>query len=324
MPLLALAASVVADYNQHPQAKDFVNKMVDDHGFAREEVVALLAQAEKQPSIIEAISRPAEKTKEWFEYREIFIQESRIAQGVEFWQAHAETLARAEKVFGVAPEIIVAIIGVETRYGRHAGKYRVLDALTTLGFDYPPRGDFFAGQLEQFMLLVREQKQDPLALTGSYAGAMGYGQFIPSSYRSFAVDFDGDKKVDIWHNPVDAIGSVANYFKVHQWQAGKPVFRRARVKAGYDASLLNAKTRPQLTLKDLEQEGFTAIDPSVDKAAKAIPLSYIGDQGQEFWLGFDNFYTITRYNRSHLYARAVWELSEQLRARNLKTPNKST
>ncbi len=321
-----LTFSVSADYSDHPGAEAFTQKMVSEHKFSEKEVRSLLAQADRQESILEAISRPAEKTKEWFEYRDIFIQESRIKQGLEFWNEHKATIQRASEEMGVAPEIIVAIIGVETRYGRHAGKYRVLDALATLGFDYPKRGKFFLGQLEHYMLMTREQEQDPLLLKGSYAGAMGYGQFIPSSYRAYAVDFDGDNKVDIWNNPVDAIGSVANYFKAHKWKNGQPVLARARISDGYDKSILNEKSKPKYSLSELSEKGFRLASPkdenkkgfaadSFSSERKAIPLVYVGDHGKEFWLGFNNFYVITRYNRSHLYAMAVWELGEKIRQR---------
>ncbi len=309
-----LSQSVWADYSKHAGAQAFVDKMVNEHKFDAKAVNALLAQAERKESILEAISRPAEKTKEWFEYRDIFVQESRIKQGVEFWNQHKAIIEAASEKFAVAPEIIVAIIGVETRYGRHAGKYRVLDALATLGFDYPKRGKFFLGQLEAFMLMVREQEQDPVSLYGSYAGAMGYGQFIPSSYRAYAVDFDGDDKVDIWKNPADAIGSVANYFKAHKWKEGQPVFTKAKVLGEFDEAILNSKKRPALTLEEIKASGFAPMG-DFPQDLKAVPLSFVGDNGKEFWIGFDNFYVITRYNRSHLYAMAVWHLSQEIKQR---------
>ncbi|VUD53143.1 Membrane-bound lytic murein transglycosylase B [Thalassocella blandensis] len=302
-----------ADYSQHPDAAAFIDKMVKEHNFTKEYVEGALRQAEKKQSILDAISRPAEKTLEWFDYRKIFLGESRINQGVQFWQENESTLRKAEKEFGVSASIIVAIIGVETRYGRHAGSYRVIDALSTLGFDYPPRASFFRSELEHFFLLTREQKQDLLALTGSYAGAMGYGQFISSSFRHYAVDFDGDEIADIWANPTDAIGSVANYFKSHKWQTGKPVATRARIAEGYDKEILNSKNKPDLSLAQLQQKGFTPAVEGYEASAEATPLMYVGEYGKEFWLGFNNFYVITRYNRSHLYAMAVWQLSEEIR-----------
>lgn len=308
-----ISPSAMGDYSQHEETEGFVTRMVTEHQFEKAEVLTLLSRAKKQQSILDAIARPAEKTKEWFEYRDIFIQQSRIDQGVEFWHDNQKTIDRAAAEYGVAQEIIVAIIGVETRYGRHAGKYRVLDALATLGFDYPKRGKFFRSELEHFLLLAREQKRDPLGLTGSYAGAMGYGQFIPSSYRAYAVDFDGDDIIDIWQNPSDAIGSVANYFKRHHWQENKPVLARIRINEGYDKALLNSKAKPKLTLKELESKGFSLVNLAVNDDAKAMPLMVVGDHGKEFWMGFDNFYVITRYNRSHLYAMAVWQLSQRIK-----------
>jgi len=313
--LIASATSAYADYSKHPLTDAFVKKMVDEHGFADADVRDILKQGVKQQSILDAISRPAEKTKEWFQYRDIFIQEKRIAQGVEFWRDHADIIQRASEKFNVAPQIIVSIIGVETRYGRHAGRYRVLDALTTLGFDYPKRGKFFRGQLEQFLLMIKEQKLDPLALKGSYAGAMGYGQFIPGSYRAYAVDFDDDDVVDIWANPADAIGSVANYFRQHRWREGQPVFGRLRIDKEYDEDLLNKKTKPKFTLSELKEKGFTPVDTEMAGDLRAQPLMYVGDHGKEFWFGYHNFYVITRYNRSHLYAMAVWQLSEEIKTR---------
>ena len=184
---------------------------------------------ERKQNILDAIARPAEKTKPWSEYRDVFLTDSRISEGVEFWRANAAALARAQQEYAVPPEIVVAIIGVETRYGRNAGTYRVLDALATLAFDYPPRSDFFRGELTEFLLLAREEGVDPRSLTGSYAGAMGYGQFIPSSFRNYAVDFDGDGKRNIWTNPHDAIGSVANYFGEHGWTADGHVVEPAAI-----------------------------------------------------------------------------------------------
>lgn len=302
-----------ADYSNHPKAAVFIDTMVNEHGFEKEQVRQWLAAAEKKQAILDAISRPAEKTKPWKEYREIFLGQARIDQGVEFWNANAATLRRAAKELGVDEQIMVAIIGVETRYGRHTGGYRVIDALTTLGFDYEPRADFFRKELVQFLLLAREQRQNPLELKGSYAGAMGYGQFIPSSYRNFAIDFDGDGIADIWNNPVDAIGSVGNYFRKHHWERGEIVFSRARIGRNYSADILNEKVKPHYTLTEVAAMGFSPVNQNLTGQEKVVPLVYEGEHGKEFWLGFDNFYVITRYNRSQLYAMAVWQLSEELR-----------
>jgi len=313
MVFAVFAGQAAADYSEHAKAPAFIKKMVSEHGFEAAQVKNWLAAAEKKQSILDAISRPAEKTMEWKDYRKIFLGQSRIDQGVEFWNAHKDTLRRARQELNVDEQIIVAIIGIETRYGRHAGTYRVIDALTTLGFDYEPRASFFVSELEQFLLLAREQKQDPLSLTGSYAGAMGYGQFIPSSYRAYAKDFDGDGIADIWNNPVDAIGSVANYFLKHKWREGEIVFSRAHVTPEYDAAILNERVRPHFTLAEVAKKGFSPVNQSLSGDEKVVPLMYQGKYGKEFWFGFDNFYVITRYNRSQLYAMAAWQLSEELR-----------
>lgn len=312
------AQAVSGDYADHPAAKKFIEKMVTEHKFDEAQLKKMLNQAQKKQPILDAIARPAEKTKPWFEYREIFLDQKRIQQGVEFWNENEKILNEASERYGVDPAIIVAIIGVETRYGSFMGNYRVLDALTTLGFDYPPRATFFAGELEHFFLLAREQNQDPLALTGSYAGAMGFGQFIPSSYRSYARDNDGDGFADIWKNKSDAIGSVANYFKAHGWQSGQPVMAPAQLAEGFDTKLLNTAAKPSRSLKELKKLGFTVKGShdgkgGIDRKLLAEPLHYEGKDGPDYWAGFNNFYVITRYNRSRMYARAVWELSNAIK-----------
>lgn len=307
---MLLSLSAQASYLQHPDARAFAERMVSEHGFERRDVDALLEAAEKKQTIIDAMERPAEKVKPWKDYRKIFITEKRITEGVDFWRKNRATLSKASKRYQVAPEVIVAIIGVETFYGRIKGSFRVIDALATLSFDYPPRSPFFTRQLEQFLLLAREQNQDPLTLMGSYAGAMGYGQFIPSSYRSFAVDFDGDGFADIWENKADAIGSVANYFAEHGWRMDETVAARAQMKNGFDEGLLNQAGLDR-TVDELAELGFSPEIP-LEGNAKAIPVRLDGDNGLEYWLGLNNFYVITRYNRSILYAMAVHELSQQI------------
>ncbi|MEE8057739.1 MAG: lytic murein transglycosylase B [Pseudomonadales bacterium] len=313
---LALAADSSSDtYGNHPEAKRFVDKMVVEHGFDRGYVQRLMNSAQRKQSVLDAIARPAEKTKTWKEYRKIFVNKTRAQQGIEFMKTHAKTLTRAEREFGVPAEIISAIIGVETRYGRHKGSYRVLDSLATLGFDYPPRASFFSGQLEQYLLLVKEQKLDPRTIKGSYAGAMGYGQFIPSSYRHYAIDFDGDGVADIVNNPVDAIGSVANYFKSHGWKPGQPITTTASVSIDHKADVANQKLTPKLTVTELQQQGYqSSVDIEENQLATAMRLQ--GNEGSEYWLGLQNFYVITRYNHSRLYAMAVYQLSEELKGAN--------
>lgn len=312
LALAALASTVQADYRAHPEAQSFIESMVSEHEFERAELLELFTHAKRQESILEAIARPAEKTKSWRDYRSIFVVPLRISRGVEFWREHREILRRAENTYGVPAEIIVAIIGVETNYGRNMGSYRVIDALSTLAFDYPPRAPFFRRELGHYLQLTREQKQDPLGVKGSYAGAMGYGQFMPSSYRNFAVDFDGDGLINIWTNIEDAIGSVANYFKAHGWHTGEPVALRARANAELASERLNLIDKPQTTLDQWRERGLEPILPLPESLpAQAYRLD--GDYGEEYWLGLHNFYVITRYNRSHMYALAVYQLSRELR-----------
>ncbi len=300
-----------AGYSDHPAAQTLIDELVAEEGFERSELEALFAQAERKESILKAISRPAEKTKAWHEYRDIFVTETRTEQGVEFYEAYAATLQRAEREYGVPAEIIVAIIGVETRYGRNKGSFRVIDALSTLGFDYPKRSKFFSKELKHFLILAREQGLEPTDLLGSYAGAMGYGQFIPSSYRAYAVDFDGDGLVDIWNNPVDAIGSVANYFSRHGWRTGGQVVSAAVVAEDYQRDLANAGLKPKLTLADFEAGKVSAAD-ELPADAKATLWEFEGEDGLEHWLGLHNFYVITRYNHSSMYAMSVYQLSLEI------------
>lgn len=250
------------------------------------------------------------ETVDLYEYRNIFIKPSRINSGRAFLREYADTFARAEQAFGVSRYIVAAIIGVETQYGQYAGRYRVIDALSTLAFDYPPRSRFFRKQLSEYFLMVREQDLDPTVLMGSYAGAMGYGQFIPSSYRHYAVDFDDDGHADIIENPVDAIGSVANYFARHGWQSGAPIAEQID-SAGLDPGLYTEGLKPTLTLGDYRNAG---IEPKADlddtSPARLIKLE--AERGHQDWLTYPNFYVITRYNHSHLYAMAVLELSRAL------------
>ncbi len=310
--VLVPTAAAADGYLNHSQTQEFIRTLVQEEGFTESELNAWFTQAEKKQSILDAISRPAEKTLTWAEYQDIFLKPARVSKGVQFWKDNAAALARAEQEHGVPIEIIVAIIGVETRYGSNTGSYRVIDALSTLAFDYPRRSTFFTKELRQFLLLAREQKQDPMTLKGSYAGAMGYGQFMPSSYRAYAIDFDDDGFTDIWNNPVDAIGSVANYFVDHGWETGESVVHRARVSTDFDESVLNDSLKPRHTVSSLEAKGYTAVDELPSEAvASAIKLN--GKNGAEFWVGRKNFYVITRYNHSRLYAMAVYQLSQQIK-----------
>lgn len=311
LPLVACAEG--ENYATHPAKADFIERLVADDGFSRDELERVFAAAERQDSILEAIARPAEKTKPWHEYRQIFVTDKRTRQGVEFMREHRAALSRAEAETGVPAAIIAAILGVETYYGRVTGSYGVVDALATLAFDYPPRSEFFTRELRHFLILTREQGLEPLSLKGSYAGAMGYGQFMPSSYRSYAVDFDGDGRVDIWENPVDAIGSVANYFKRHGWRPGESVVVRARKSTALPDSWMNAGLKPERRVGQFVAAG---LEPVVDVAddALATGLALEGEEGTEYWLGLHNFYVITRYNHSAMYALSVYQLSQRLQA----------
>jgi membrane-bound lytic murein transglycosylase B len=309
--LFALAVPSQANYTPHPEAKKFVAEMISKHGFTKAELNTWLESAEKKQSILDAIARPAEKSKTWKDYRPIFIVPLRIENGVKFWQENQAELDRAEQVYGVPAAIIVAIIGVETNYGRNMGGHRVLDALATLAFDYPPRAPFFRAELEHFLLLTREQKHNPLEFKGSYAGAMGFGQFMPSSYRKWAVDFTGDGFTDIWKNQADAIGSVANYFKAHGWKSGEPVTVAAHAADNLNAPALNSIVPPSLSVDEWRKQG---LNPTawLPPATPVIAVQFEGANGAEYWFGLQNFYTITRYNRSPMYAMAVYQLSQEL------------
>ena len=298
-----------------PEVEAFIKDLVKNEQFSRKELEKVLGKAQKSERVLELISRPAEKRLEWKDYRKIFMTPERIEQGVEFWLAHAETLTKAEKEYGVPASVIVAIIGVETYYGRLTGGFKVLDALSTLSFDYPPRSKFFTTQLKEFLILVREQKLDPYELTGSYAGAMGIPQFMPSSYRAYAVDFTGDGQSNIWQQEEDAIGSVANYLKRNGWKEGRPVASRAKVQGlpeQYE-QVLSRSVRPEKTLRQLEKAGWHPVNV-VPSATKASALRFEGVNGPEYWLGMENFRVITTYNRSRLYALAVHQLAKEVRS----------
>lgn len=303
------------DYSaDHADVPAFVEKMQVEHGFSAQHVQQVLDQAVRQEAILKAIARPAERVKPWHEYRAIFITDKRIKDGVAFWDKHADTLARAEKEYGVEAEIILAIMGVETSYGGNMGSYRVIDALTTLGFDYPPRADFFRRQLESYLVLTREQQMDPLVLKGSYAGAMGYGQFIPSSYQAFAVDFDDDGVVDIWNNPVDAIGSVANYFHQHKWEHGADVAIAADVTGDKFAEgiTLAQGLEARKTVGELQQLGWTPREP-LEQDREVMAFEFDAGEQMQYWMGLNNLHVITRYNRSVMYAMVVHQLADLIR-----------
>jgi len=317
-PLLLIVSSAFAADNsliERPQAQQFIDMMMSKHQFERAALTQLLSETELSSEIIKAITRPYE-SKPWHQYRPIFVTQKRIKRGLEFWQANSETLARAEKEYGVPPEIITAIIGVESFYGVHKGRYRVLDALTTLGFDYPKRGKFFRRELAQYLLLTREEGVDPRSIKGSYAGAMGQPQFIASSYRAYAVDFNDDGIRDLWDSTEDVIGSVANYFRRHGWQQDQPIASRAKINDNGFKKVIKRSLKPTMTVAQFNTHGV-ALDASpaegVTDATKATLIELKNESTNEYWLGYRNFYVISRYNHSALYSMAVFQLATELR-----------
>ena len=309
---LSLSILVSAgDYSDRKAAQQVI-AAAQEAGVDPDWAQQLINAAKRQQSILDAISRPAEKTKAWYEYRKIFLTDRRIREGVTFWSAHASTLQSVAARSGVPAELIVAIIGVETYYGRITGSYRVIDALATLAFDYPRRSPFFTGELEQFLVLAWESGKDALALKGSYAGAMGYGQFMPSSYRAYAQSYEGDGAPDIWDNPEDAIASVGNYLQVHGWRSGEKVVIDG-IADDPDPAVFEGGLKPKKTIAALALERLEPSEP-LDPAELATPIRLEEEEGMRYWLGLQNFYVITRYNHSAMYAMAVWELSQTIAA----------
>jgi membrane-bound lytic murein transglycosylase B len=291
----------------------FVERMVADHGFDEDALTTVLASAEINQKILDAISKPAERVVPWYEYRNIFLTEKRISAGVQFWKDNAATLQRTATQYGVAPEMLVGIIGVETFFGQITGRYRVIDALATLAFAYPPRAKFFASELESFLLLTREEGVDVFVPLGSYAGAMGAGQFIPSSFRAYAVDANADGRRDIWSDWDDVIGSVANYFNKHGWAAGQPVVDQATRAQGWSGPEPANRLELYETIGSLSEMGYV-FSTDLPQDAKAAVFALEAEGGpSEYWVGYHNFRVITRYNRSHKYALAAHQLSQAIR-----------
>jgi membrane-bound lytic murein transglycosylase B len=301
----SLAAEPSADQ------RAFAAEVAREGGPSEASVLATLAEAKVQQSILDAIARPAEATKPWKDYRPIFVTDKRVDDGVAFYRANRALLERIGSEYGVPPEVIVAIIGVETGYGRIAGKYRVLDALSTLAFNYPPRAKFFRGELKQLFLLKDKQLAYPIdELKGSYAGAMGWGQFMPTSIEKWAKDEDGDGRIDLWNSTPDILASVANYFAAHGWESGEPIAVRAQPAA--DAREIKPDgIEPLYPVQQMEAWGYAPLS-RVDAALASTLLSLEGDVGPEYWLTFRNFYVITRYNKSPLYSMAVYQLAGEI------------
>lgn len=317
MAFVASPAWAVSAFDpaSHPDVAAWVDARVAD-GADRDWLLKALNEAGYRQDVLDAMAKAPEHRLRWGEYRDIFIQPERVDAGVAFVKAHRDAFARARTQYGVAPEVIAAIIGVETYYGRHTGKHRVLDSLATLAFYHPSRGDFFRGELAAFIDLTREQGIDPGTLEGSYAGAMGYPQFIPTSYQAYAVDFNADGKRDLWHDPVDAIGSVGNYFARHGWQPGGALVSEASGPVSPpDGVTFNQAREPYVRIDALAAKGVTpAGSDSLDAAQRVVPLALEDADGSiHYRLGHENFYVITRYNHSYLYAMAVTTLAERIR-----------
>lgn len=301
------------DFANNPNAQQFIDKMVNKHGFDRQQLQEILSQAKRLDSVLRLMDNQAPTTSvkppsgpngAWLRYRKKFITPDNVQNGVVFWNQYEDALNRAWQVYGVPPEIIVGIIGVETRWGRVMGKTRILDALATLSFNYPRRAEYFSGELETFLLMARDEQDDPLNLKGSFAGAMGYGQFMPSSYKQYAVDFSGDGHINL-SDPVDAIGSVANYFKAHGWVKGDQV----AVMANGQAPGLPNGFKTRYSISQLAAAGLTPQQPLGNHQQASLLRLDVGT-GYQYWYGLPNFYTITRYNHSTHYAMAVWQLGQ--------------
>ena len=301
------------DFANNPNAQQFIDKMVNKHGFDRQQLQEILSQAKRLDSVLRLMDNQAPTTSvkppsgpngAWLRYRKKFITPDNVQNGVVFWNQYEDALNRAWQVYGVPPEIIVGIIGVETRWGRVMGKTRILDALATLSFNYPRRAEYFSGELETFLLMARDEQDDPLNLKGSFAGAMGYGQFMPSSYKQYAVDFSGDGHINLW-DPVDAIGSVANYFKAHGWVKGDQV----AVMANGQAPGLPNGFKTKYSISQLAAAGLTPQQPLGNHQQASLLRLDVGT-GYQYWYGLPNFYTITRYNHSTHCAMAVWQLGQ--------------
>jgi membrane-bound lytic murein transglycosylase B len=301
-------------YSKRPEVRAFIRELVERHGFAEKELVYLFSRVRRADPVLQAISAPAEKSRPWTEYRDMLVNERRVAGGVAFWKANRAALERAEREYGVPAEYIVAIIGVETLYGRNVGRWRVVDALATLAFDYPPRADFFRDELVHYLLLARDEGINVFATRGSYAGAFGIPQFMPGSARRYAVDFDGNGSIDLHRSAADAVGSVANFLKSHGWRAGEEVLLEARVR-GDDYRAYVTGLEPKASVAELARAGVEVADLPERLAGERTVLIELESPGQpsEYRVGLQNFYVLTRYNRSAFYATAVSELAREIK-----------
>ena len=319
--ILCLFAGVFANishadtnFAERKDVQQFIDKMVNKHHFDRQALVNVFSSVKARPQVIKHINAPLEK-EPWHTYQMLFVNEWRIQHGVEFWNKYADVLNKAEKTYGVPASIIVATIGIETKYGQKTGEYRVIDSLSNLGFSDSPRAPFFRKELEEFLVLTKEQHLDPLHIMGSYAGAIGQPQFMPSSYRYYAVNFSGTGKTDLMNNEVDVIGSIANYYSKHGWKMGKPVAQEVRIIGQrYDYLIKNNKLKQPLPVADLMKYGIVTQTPPEDIKEKVKIVELQSRFKKEHWLSYRNFDVIKRYNTSDLYAMAVFQLSNYITA----------
>lgn len=309
----APAIGAPGSYLERTEVQAFIAEMSKRHGFDADALRDIFAQTTQQESVLRAITPKPVGKRSWQSYRANFVSSRRIEQGVAFWHAHRAALERAEQQFGVPAEIIVAILGVETHYGRAMGSFRVVEALATLAFDYPRRADYFRSELEEVLLLARESQWPPLELTGSFAGAIGIPQFMPGSIRRYAVDFDGDGRRDLRDSAADAIGSVASFLKLHGWVPGEPIAARATLEDDKAKALIDGGVKPDHPVATLRLAG-ARFDPDLPASAPAVLIELDStDAPPEYLVGLQNYYVITRYNRSSFYATAVWELAQALK-----------
>ena len=331
---LLFSNSMLADYSEHPEAQDVIKTLVSEHGFDESYVIKILQTAKKQERILKSMSSPAEFTWTWDRYKKLFLEEQRISNGKKFIKENSALFIKVEREFGVPKEIITSILGVETRYGKIKGSYRVLDSLATLGFDFPRRSKFFKSELIQFFILTRENNLDINTVQGSYAGAMGYGQFISSSYRAYAIDYDGDGYADLFNSVPDAVASIANYLQKHGWKRDGAIVQKVeinKVNKTYKHQANLKKYIPLQFTEGLEEEYIIKNGDSLSSIAisnnlelqQLMTLNNIKNKnliksGQTillskpqdlYFIGDDNFIAITKYNRSHFYAKAVYDLS---------------
>jgi membrane-bound lytic murein transglycosylase B len=312
-PCTAAFAEPAAPYTGRPEVKAFVRDLVERHGFAERELARLFTHVKRQDAVLTAIQLRPSGVRSWTDYRAAFVNQERVQGGLKFWNRHRATLARARTGFGVPEEVIVAILGIETFYGRRTGHWRVIDSLATLAFDYPPRAPYFRAELENFLLFARDRRLDVLTVRGSYAGAIGIPQFMPGTYRRYAIDFDGDGACDL-RDAADAIGSVANFLKQHGWRRGEPALLDAQVSGADLSAYADGGLRPRYSVEELESAGAHAYGVApADERAVLVELQTPG-LASEFRIGFHNFWVITRYNHSAFYASAVIDLARTLRA----------